>query len=621
MGDVMVTKLDIKRLTAKAVITNQYEKQLNRVKAGGAQIDCIDDAVKDAIKNLPAATSNSLVIYGEPQSGKTEMMICLTARLLDEGNKLVVHLLNDSVDLLVQSLDRFKPTGLAPAPRSAGELAQSPLASGQSAILFCKKNAHDLKKLVEELKSAGPRIVIDDEADFATPNSKINKQKQTKINQLVEALIGSQGKYIGVTATPARLNLNNTFNNKTETWVHFRAHSAYTGQKDFFPQSGALPYRLTKISGSTKKTDAQRALARFLVTVAYLNTTAMSKGETEQNYTFLVHTSGKKDDHKADRKSIQAPMNALMARSGKAFDALIQTIFDQAKSLYPTADAEALTSYVIANASRSSVVVINSSRDRSVGDTPTIPTCPFTVIIGGNIVSRGVTFPNLLAMYFTRDVASKLQQDTYIQRARMFGARGPYLKHFELTIPSALYDDWHRCFVFHRLALEAIKSNKESPVWIGDSRISIASPSSIDRQTVNFDNGEMSFQRFDFANPKLFDDIVNLDPTSIKTLKKLATAVGAGLPAYLVEYIESALKSFPGTLAIHNASSIENYKAGPNVDVEAISRARGFIGNPQLESTKFPNAIHHVKIFHNGKGKARVFYKNRSGVHFVQNMR
>jgi len=44
------------------------------------------------------------VIYGEPQSGKTEMMICLTARLIDIGANLVIHLLNDSVQLLEQNL-------------------------------------------------------------------------------------------------------------------------------------------------------------------------------------------------------------------------------------------------------------------------------------------------------------------------------------------------------------------------------------------------------------------------------------------------------------------------------------------------------------------------------------
>jgi DNA replication protein DnaC len=43
------------------------------------------------------------VIYGEPQSGKTEMMICLTAKLLDDSRKFILHLLNDSVDSTLEN--------------------------------------------------------------------------------------------------------------------------------------------------------------------------------------------------------------------------------------------------------------------------------------------------------------------------------------------------------------------------------------------------------------------------------------------------------------------------------------------------------------------------------------
>jgi hypothetical protein len=69
----------------------------------------------------------------------------------------------------------------------------------------------------------------------------------------------------------------------------------------------------------------------------------------------------------------------------------------------------------------------------------------------------------------------------------MFGARGKYLKHFELTIPAQLYSDWHRCFLVHKLALDTIKSNLGSPVRIGDRRISIAAGSSVDRASVVLD--------------------------------------------------------------------------------------------------------------------------------------
>jgi hypothetical protein len=63
----------------------------------------------------------------------------------------------------------------------------------------------------------------------------------------------------------------------------------------------------------------------------------------------------------------------------------------------------------------------------------------------------------------------------------MFGSRKKHLPHFELTIPEQLYLDWHRCFVFHKLALEAIKTKKGSPVWLADQRIAAVASSSVDK--------------------------------------------------------------------------------------------------------------------------------------------
>ena len=475
-------------------------------------------------------------------------------------------------------------------------------------------------KLIDSVQHSGQVVVIDDEADYATPNGKVNVRDKTRINALVGKLIGSNGIYIGVTATPARLNLNNTFNNTAETWVRFNAHPAYTGQDVFFPLEGQPRYRLTEVDGPGTAKDAREALARFLVTVAYLNLEATSKGLPERNYSFLVHTSGKTDDHRVDRSVIEKEINALISGSGRDFKEFASLVYDTAGRLYGDKDSNELTAYVIGNASRSAFVVLNSKRDKkSAGDKPTVPTCPFTIIIGGNIVSRGVTFPNLLSMFFTRDVKSKLQQDTYIQRARMFGARGEYLSHFELTIPKSLYSDWHRCFVFHRLALQAIENNKVSPVWIGDPRISIAASSSIDRGTVDLDKGEMSFQIFDIADLTKLNTIVQSGPTEIDTLRALEREVGVAMPGYLIKYLESALKQSEGTLAIHTAGSIKGLFKKESADREAISRSKGFLGTPQLEENKFPGAQRHIKIMYNEKGKGRVFYKNRGGVQFVQN--
>jgi hypothetical protein len=614
----MSGKLDLSRFKSKAKLSDRYVRQLARLSSAGIDATCIEEAVGKAVANLAVTKTSSLVIYGEPQSGKTEMMICLTAKLLDKGHATIVHLMNDSVDLLTQNLKRFRVSGLAPAPRSLSEVLQSAdSANPQELVVFCKKNRSDLEKLISRLANRRKIIVVDDEADYATPNAKINQGKRTKINELVGQLIGPTGYYVGVTATPARLDLNNTFQNDTEKWVNFHPHANYTGQDVFFPLdlTKRLAYRLTRLTQGGNPREAQDALVRFLVTAAYLN---CYKNNPELNYAMLVHTSGKKQDHEADRVAIERSVHALIDHTQSAFDALVTKVHEASQKLYPKADANKITEYVVTNAPRTTLVVLNSERDRrALGDNPTEPSSPFTIIIGGNIVSRGVTFPRLLSMFFTRNVRHKLQQDTYIQRARMFGARGEYLRHFELTIPAQLFTDWHRCFVFHKLALESIKGKQGSPVWIGDNRVAIAAEPSINRTTVVFDKGEMSFGMFDYTSE--LDKIIFKDQSSLETLKKVRREVGnEALPLFLIQYIETVTRNRPELLAIHTGSSIAGYQ---DADQKTISRSKGFIGTPQLERTKFPDATHHVKIFFNAVGKAKVFYKFRGSLQFVQNLK
>jgi hypothetical protein len=609
-------EINLAKFKGKAKLTDRYARQLQRLQARNIAPACIEEAVEGTILNLAAAKTASLVIYGEPQSGKTEMMICLTAKLMDDGHPIIVHLMNDSVDLLSQNLKRFKASGLAPAPKSLSEVLQSSTPENPGGlVVFCKKNAKDLEKLVGWLKDKGKVVVVDDEADYASPNAKVNQGTKTRINELVAELIGAEGYYIGVTATPARLDLNNTFGNQTEMWVNFPPHADYTGQEVFFPIKGPVSYRRVLLNQGGGPNEMQDALVRFLVTSAYLNS---YENGTEDNYTMLVHTSGRKQDHEADRSMIEKMVKTLSASETEEFNDLITRVYEAAKALYPAADPDILTNYVVENASRATLVVLNSERDRkAAGESATDPSSPFTIIIGGNIVSRGVTFPNLLSMFFTRDVKSKLQQDTYIQRARMFGARGKYLKHFELTIPTQLYADWQRCFVLHRLALATIKSKLSSPVWIGDNRVSIAADSSIDKATVALDKGEMSFGMFDYSND--LDTIVEENQTSVQTLKKLRQKIGDdALPEFVIDYIEAVWKDGDGTLAIHTASSISS--DAQTVDQVAITRKKGFMGTNQLEPKKFPNAVYHFKIFRNNAGKARLYLKFR-GVQFVENLK
>lgn len=599
---------------------NQYQVQIRRIKNVGNETECIEAAVEGALKNLKGQTQKSFVIYGEPQSGKTEMMICLTAKLLDEGYRFIVHLLNDSVDLLGQNMGRFHGSGLAPSAQNFNEILDPAVdVKNGKHVIFCKKNGSDLRKLINKIGKMKGVIVIDDEADYATPNSKVNKDEKTPINELIESIIGDTGHYIGVTATPARLNLNNTLGNDSKLWVRFPAHRMYTGQDDFFPLDfdelgvSGLKYQLRLMpSRKDDGSEERAALFRFMVNVAHLNMVS----EREENYSLLVHTSGKKIDHKNDLEVFRKIFSALSDRNGSKYSKYCEEIWKISLEKHSDVHPDNITKYILANISKNSIMVLNSEPDfKKVGGNATNPSALFTIVIGGNIVSRGVTFNNLLSMFFTRDVKNKLQQDTYVQRARMFGSRGKYLRHFELTIPAPLFADWRRCFVYHRLALESIDSGLGSPVWIADKRIAAVAPASIDRSTVDLDKGEMSFPLFDF-DPAI-DNLAASSCDPIALIDELAQIIGPGFPNYLQTFLRQSVASRRAGLKLFPSGHV--FPKMTPLGKERIERRKSFL--TIRDSDRRGGVVHFLRVIKNDQNKSRLFYKFDGSVQFLKNFK
>ena len=605
----MEQKFNIDNFKTLEVKRDQVKKQIKRLNDRGFNTDKIEVTVESALKNLSDPDPSPFIIYGEPQSGKTEMMICLTAKLLDEGHEFIVLLLNDSIDLLTQNLGRFQSSGLAPSPHNFSEILDpSHRINGIRHIVFCKKNAKDLEKLIDKIDTIGQVIVIDDEADYATPNAKINKKDKTKINELIEKLLGAKGIYIGVTATPARLDLNNTFGNITAKWVEFGTHENYTGQNVFFPVGSRNPeYRLQLLPDTGDDLRYIReAVFSFLVATAYLNLNTQ-----ERNYSMLVHTSGKIDDHHKDKIAIQGIITTLMDRNSSKYESYVKGIWDKAKERYPEENPDSLVDFVLRNISRYKLIVLNSKNVSISGEDATHPKSLFTIIVGGNIVSRGVTLNNLLSMYFARDVRNKIQQDTYIQRARMFGLRNDYLEHFELSIPVGLYADWYRCFVYHKLSLDGAR-NGNPPIWITDHRVSAVAGSSIDKDNVyHTKRGELSFSLFTDGLTKAIEvsEDEDLKPhEKLELLKNLLSE--SAFPDHLIEFVKTFTgPSDIGKIAVYETTEVSKFSPDPsrNDDIEKVSRSRGFWG--QFNRDKDSSAIHHFKIFHYKGSRGKLFYK------------
>jgi len=457
---------DISKFKNLNTKNTRYERQFTRMLSQNLETKNVENTVEEALANIKDK-KHSFVIYGEPQCGKTEMVISLTAKLLDEGHRIIIVLLNDNVQLLQQNLDRFVNSSIDPAPVDISGIPTENIGD-KTWIIFCKKNIKDLDRLIDKLKSKPEKVIIDDEADFASPNAKINKNERTAINNAIHKLLDSDGIYIGVTATPARLDMNNTFDNMTEDWICFVPHKNYVGKEVFFPLDFKPPHYSINFLPATgdDPTYLREALMSFFVNVAYINLFDTNirdqvkiNGQENANFSFLIHTSGKTADHKTDEEIVNKVIDALSNDNHTQFAKYVEFMHRNAADKYGIDKADGIVKFILFNIRRKVTEVLNaeSKLRKRVSLNLTDPPALFTVVIGGNIISRGITFNNLIGMFFTRDVKHKMQQDTYIQRARMFGNRGKYLKYFELWIPEQLYLDWHRCFVYHQLSL---RSNK-----------------------------------------------------------------------------------------------------------------------------------------------------------------
>lgn len=408
--------------------TNQYSQRIELLKKYKKfDTSNIKSVIEEVDKNIFEKKCKALVIYGEPQSGKTETMIALTAKLLDRGKKHILLLVTDNVKLRDQNLKIFAKSRINPTPKDnldfLREVKENNLnISKVPFVIFCKKNASELRTLIKDTKLAelNDLIIIDDEADFATPNSKINKKDlsneanelRSVINGLINKIMNTNEVWIGVTATPGRLALNNTYANETHRWVYLPPHKKYYGQYHFFPSSfrkkylNAFDYNVTFLSESGDDPSfIKKAVYKFLVTVAKRNLDKIKNNLQTDNYSMIVHTSTGKEGHKNDFRVVNDHIFKHLQEKTEKFSKVLEEIYNVALQKYKDPNlCHQITKYVLDNKNQYRAVIMNSDKDMKSQnfDAGTDPETPFTIIFGGNIISRGLTFHNLISMFFSR---------------------------------------------------------------------------------------------------------------------------------------------------------------------------------------------------------------------------
>jgi hypothetical protein len=229
--------------------SDTYEKHLKKEKWSPTIVQSLSDVGTKILGHLQDPTSEGSwdrrgLVIGHVQSGKTANYLGLVAKAADAGYKFIIVIAGIHNNLRKQTQERvdeafvgrtkdenkWKITGVGypdyPHPvtltniyddfnkKTANQSGWSINDFSKPVVLVIKKNVSTLKSLydwLEELNAKGqgkisdvPMLMIDDEADNASINTKKEDLDPTKTNRRIREILSLFDKscYVGYTATP-----------------------------------------------------------------------------------------------------------------------------------------------------------------------------------------------------------------------------------------------------------------------------------------------------------------------------------------------------------------------------------------------------------------------------------
>jgi hypothetical protein len=428
------------------------------------------------LANRPPA----VLLYGRVQSGKTAAMILTSALCLDNGFRTIIVVTANNVALVNQTANRFKaldgPRVFSTVKEDSyewegqeDELLEDIKTDGL--VLVCAKDAFHLPRVIQFLQQVEapscPALVLDDEADAATPDTTLAARAAGRPNapafpstinrRVIEnQRPGEEGESIGemfphslyvqVTATPYLLFLQrNDARIRPNVTFLLQPGVGYCGGQEFFgafdPASADVPAAPIVLvpPNEGQALNRSRVIPPGLAgSVEYFLVAAAAKSVADGNtwpaegFKHLSHPSHRINQHTVVAAHIERHLNdlrrqlrrepaAALERFTPAYNELLRTI--------PDAPALDRLTAVLREAIRQVEVI----RVNSDTDVPRYgPRLNF--LIGGNILGRGLTIDDLLVTYYVRE-AQVSQMDTVWQHARMYGYRTQLMPYARVYLP------------------------------------------------------------------------------------------------------------------------------------------------------------------------------------------
>lgn len=404
----------------------QYLKTYLKTIADRGNLKLVESISKTAedignlyIKNFSFTSHEIGLLFGNVQSGKTGQMFGVMCKATDLGFPVFVLLTTDNVVLQQQTLDRVKAdlNGFCICGENDARIFTDN-SFLLPTIVVLKKNARILKLWANIFNSTGfmrgnPLFIIDDEADAASLNTLINRDRQSSINKYLDSIKNgaSSSLYLQVTGTPQALLLQTLKSGWRPLFTYyFQPGDAYLGGDFFFPQA-KQPKCITYLE--TLKTPTRSVVIRHLAVSAQI----LASGGKVSNC--LFHPSVRQAVHQKFADDVTHELVWCMEHIDTEFESLLKAEYD---NLFPAKTNKIEYTVFLEKAKdlllskQIKILIMNGKNDIDSSQYET--GCNF--VIGGNTLGRGVTFPSLQTIYYTR-TSKKPQADTMWQHSRMFG--------------------------------------------------------------------------------------------------------------------------------------------------------------------------------------------------------
>lgn len=380
----------------------------------------VNDIAPAYLENFSFCHHKIGLLFGNVQSGKTGQMFGIISAATDLGFPVFIILTTDNVVLQQQTIDRVRAdlNGFCVCDEYDSELfSQNCLM--EPTIVVLKKNVNTLKQWSNILASTGfmkgnPLFVIDDEADAASLNTLVNKNQKSSINRYLDEIKtkAASSIYLQVTGTPQSILLQTMASGWHPYFTYyFRPGEGYFGGDFFFPKDG-VPHCI--VFTDRLESPLKLAIIHHLVVSSQI---LISNGKV---CNFLIHPSVRKAAHSQFQSDVQKELQYCRKNiDDPAFIIELKKMFE---STYPKKFTRGTFEDVyvrvkeLLTSEQVKVLVMNGSSSVTSDQYE----AGSNILIGGNTLGRGVTFPGLHTIYYTR-TAKKPQADTMWQHSRMFG--------------------------------------------------------------------------------------------------------------------------------------------------------------------------------------------------------